>query len=190
MKMTRKQANNVFQREAVITKWQGSPFYTKDVVLSIDIGIEGIGIAVRRGPELLYCKTLMMKLPEQAPLEARRVLRSSRRARKSRRVRMNRLKRLFQKHGLPWVDDEIMARSDPFLLRDRAVKRDGAAVGYDERGLENGIAGEEELHRAVRAVHDGLRDRVVAVGLQLEHCAAHDAQHTLLALLVGERLRY
>jgi hypothetical protein len=127
MKMTQKQANNVFQREAVITKWQGAPFYTKDVVLGIDIGIEGIGIAVRRGPELLYCKTLMMKLPEQAPLEARRVLRSSRRARKSRRVRMNRLKRLFQKHGLPWVDDEIMRRSDPFLLRDRAVNKNGLA---------------------------------------------------------------
>ena len=83
MKMTRKQANNVFQREAVITKWQESPFYTKDVVLGIDIGIEGIGIAVRRGPELLYCKTLMMKLPEQAPLKNRRTLRSSRRARKT-----------------------------------------------------------------------------------------------------------
>lgn len=128
MKTIQKQANNnVLQRETVIDKWQKSSFYTKDVVLGIDIGIEGIGIAVRRGPELLYCKTLMMKLPEQAPLEARRVLRSSRRARKSRRVRMNRLKRLFQKHGLPWVDDEIMARSDPFLLRDRAVNKNGLA---------------------------------------------------------------
>lgn len=128
MKTIQKQANNnVLQRETVIDKWQKSSFYTKDVVLGIDIGIEGIGIAVRRGPELLYCKTLMMKLPEQAPLEARRVLRSSRRARKSRRVRMNRLKRLFQKHGLPWVDDEIMAHSDPFLLRDRAVNKNGLA---------------------------------------------------------------
>ncbi|MBR4249264.1 MAG: RRXRR domain-containing protein [Verrucomicrobia bacterium] len=128
MKMTQKQAdNNVSQREAVITKWQESPFYTKDVVLGIDIGIKGIGLAVRRGREILYCKTLMVDLPEQKPLKKRRILRSARRARKSRRVRMNRLKRLFQKHGLPWVDDEVMRRSDPFLLRDRAVNKNGLA---------------------------------------------------------------
>lgn len=126
--MTQKQAdNNVSQREAVITKWQESPFYTKDVVLGIDIGIKGIGLAVRRGREILYCKTLMVDLPEQKPLKKRRILRSARRARKNRRVRMNRLKRLFQKHGLPWVDDEVMRRSDPFLLRDRAVNKNGLA---------------------------------------------------------------
>ena len=34
---------------------------------------------------------------------------------------MRRLKELFEKHGLPWVSDEVMSRTDPFKLRYRAI---------------------------------------------------------------------
>jgi hypothetical protein len=32
-------------------RWKEDPFYTEAVVLGIDIGIEGIGVAIRRGPK-------------------------------------------------------------------------------------------------------------------------------------------
>lgn len=107
---------------AVRDKWNNDPFYAPDtVVLGLDIGIEGIGIAVRRGAEWLYAKTLLVDLPEAQALAERRAFRASRHARKNRRIRMNRLKVLFEAHGLPWVDDDVMSRTDPFKLRYRAI---------------------------------------------------------------------
>ncbi len=108
--------------EAIRDSWNADPFYAPDsVVLGLDIGIEGIGIAVRRGPEWLYAKTLLVDLPEAQALATRRAFRASRHARKNRRTRMLRLKALFEAHGLPWVADEVMSRSDPFKLRYRAI---------------------------------------------------------------------
>ena len=107
---------------AVLDKWSHHDFYSPDtVVLGLDIGIEGIGIAVRRGTELLYCKSLLVELPESEALASRRQMRAARHARKNRRVRMRRLKSLFAKHDLPWVDDAVSSASDPFLLRYRAI---------------------------------------------------------------------
>ena len=111
-------------RESALNYWQQHNFFAPDtVVLGIDIGIEGIGIAVRKGTELLYCKTLLVDLPEAQALATRRAFRASRHARKNRRTRMRRLKILFERHGLPWVDDDIMSRSDPFMLRHRAITK-------------------------------------------------------------------
>lgn len=105
-----------------LDRWRQDDFFAPDtVVLGLDIGIEGIGIAVRKGAELVYCKTLLVDLPEAESLAQRRQFRASRHARKNRRVRMRRLKELFAKHGLPWVSDEISHRSDPYILRHRAV---------------------------------------------------------------------
>lgn len=102
--------------------WKNDSFYAPEtVVLGLDIGIEGIGITVRRGQEWLYSKTLLVDLPEAEALAERRAFRASRHARKNRKTRMRRLKELFAKHGLPWVDDDIMSRSDPFKLRHRAI---------------------------------------------------------------------
>lgn len=107
---------------AVLEKWKQHDFFAPDtVVLGIDVGIEGIGIAVRRGSELLYCKSLLVTLPEAEALAERRQMRAARHARKNRRVRMRRLKDLFSLHNLPWVDDDVFSRSDPFLLRYRAL---------------------------------------------------------------------
>ena len=62
-------------RDAALNYWNAHPFYAPGtVVLGIDIGIEGIGIAVRQGTELLYCKTLLVDLPEAQALAARRAV--------------------------------------------------------------------------------------------------------------------
>lgn len=107
---------------AVAQKWNDSPFFAPDtVVLGLDIGIEGIGITVRRGQEWIYSKTLLVDLPEAQALAERRAFRASRHARKNRKTRMRRLKELFAKHHLPWVSDDVMSRSDPFKLRHRAI---------------------------------------------------------------------
>lgn len=105
-----------------LAKWIVDEFYAPHtVVLGIDMGIEGIGIAIRKGQELIYCKTLLMELPEAAHLAQRRQYRAARHARKNRRVRMRRLRELFARHHLPWVDDDVCSRSDPILLRHRAI---------------------------------------------------------------------
>lgn len=102
--------------------WKKHDFYAPDtVVLGLDIGIEGIGIAVRKGQELVYCKTLLINLPSSKPLAKRRAFRAARHARKNRKTRMRRLKSLFELHGLPWVNDDVMSRTDPFKLRYRAI---------------------------------------------------------------------
>lgn len=112
---------DILQQNA-LTHWNSHPFFAPDtVVLGIDIGIEGIGITIRKGQEWLYSKTLLVDLPEAKALADRRTFRASRHARKNRKTRMRRLKTLFEQHGLPWVDDDIMSRSDPFKLRHRAI---------------------------------------------------------------------
>ncbi len=106
----------------VLEQWVNHNFYAPDVVvLGIDMGIQGIGIAVRKGDKLIYCKTLLLELPKAKALEARRQFRAARHARKNRRVRMRRLRELFQRHQLPWVDDNVSSRSDPIILRYRAI---------------------------------------------------------------------
>lgn len=110
------------EHRTILDKWTRSDFFAPDtVVLGLDIGIEGIGIAIRKGTELIYCKTLLVDLPQAEALAERRQFRASRHARKNRRTRMRRLKELFAKHDLPWVSDEISHRSDPYKLRHRAI---------------------------------------------------------------------
>lgn len=107
---------------AVASKWNNDPFFAPDtVVLGLDIGIEGIGITVRRGQEWIDSKTIIVDLPEAQALAERRAFRAARHARKNRKTRMRRLKELFAKHNLPWVSDDVMSRSDPFKLRHRSI---------------------------------------------------------------------
>lgn len=102
------------------SKWQESYFYSKDcITLGIDIGIEGIGLAVRKGLEIIYHQTIIPT--ETKSLATRRAYRAARHVKKNRRTRMYRLKKLFQKHALTWVNDDVMSRSDPFKLRYRAI---------------------------------------------------------------------
>ena len=127
-------------REPALAKWQAHPFYTSAVVLGLDVGLEGIGVCVRRGREILYAKTWLYDVPKAARLEGRRQLRGARHCRANRNTRLHRLRALFAKHGLPWLADDSPAlrNSDPFILRHRAVVS------------ANGLASREALSIAIR----------------------------------------
>jgi hypothetical protein len=47
--------------------WTTEPFYTTAIVLGIDIGIEGIGVWLRKGREYVYARTFLFNTPEAAP---------------------------------------------------------------------------------------------------------------------------
>jgi HNH endonuclease len=104
--------------------WAEHEFFTKSVVLGIDIGMEGIGLYLRCGAEELWAKTVLMELPESEALLLRRQKRAWRHCRQNRDVRMKRLRTLMEAHGLAWPADDKMGtcgKSDPFILRLRAI---------------------------------------------------------------------
>ena len=103
--------------------WLDHAFFKEAVVLAVDIGIEGIGICLRKGPNILANKTLIFDLPQAEALKDRRAKRAWRHCRKNRKTRMARLRKLFAKHGLPWPTMEVLSRTDPFVLRHRAVTK-------------------------------------------------------------------
>ncbi len=109
------------EQHPAVRKWQESDFYSRAVVLGIDIGLQGIGVYLRKGREELFAKTLLFEVPETGRLEGRRQKRAWRHARKNRATRRSRLKVLMEKHGIPWVADEVLSKTDPFLLRHRAI---------------------------------------------------------------------
>jgi hypothetical protein len=106
----------------VANDWLQHDFYRESVVLGIDIGLQGIGIYLRKGRRELYAKTLLFEVPETGRLESRRQKRAWRHARKNRATRRSRLKTIMHRHGLPWVEDEVLSKTDPFLLRARAIQ--------------------------------------------------------------------
>lgn len=109
--------------DAATAFWRDHPFYTTAVVLGIDVGLEGIGVYVRKGPQQIYAKTLLFDVPQPDRLAQRRQFRAARHCRKNRKRRLRRLKRLMEAHGLPWVSDDVMGRSDPYRIRHRAVEK-------------------------------------------------------------------
>ena len=125
---------------AALSKWRSHPFYHSAIVLGLDVGLEGIGVCVRRGHEILHAKTWLYPMPEAARLQGRRQLRGARHCRANRKTRLHRLRLLFEKHGLPWLADDSPAlrNSDPFILRHRAV------------ASANGLASREALSIAIR----------------------------------------
>ncbi len=107
--------------DAVLQRWKGHDFYTTAIVLGIDIGMEGIGISVRKGQEIHYAATWNFPWPKS--LADRRAKRAWRHCRKNLQVRMKRLRDLFQKYDIPWFEDRdpALLHSDPFVLRYRAL---------------------------------------------------------------------
>lgn len=101
--------------------WLAQSFFKESVVLAVDIGIEGIGLCLRKGPDILVNKTLIFDLPQAEALKDRRAKRAARHCRKNRKTRMHRLRKLFAKHELPWPTLEVLSRTDPFVLRHRAI---------------------------------------------------------------------
>jgi hypothetical protein len=107
--------------ESAASAWKAHEFYASAIVLGIDIGIEGLGLYLRRGPLEVAAASVVLELPDAKALEARRQKRAWRHCRKNRRTRLARLRSLFEGHGLPWVEEEKLARVDPFELRFRAL---------------------------------------------------------------------
>ncbi len=128
---------NERELKQLTTNWLGKDFYNSAVVLGIDIGLEGIGLYLRRGMEEIFAKTILFDTPEPAPLQGRRAARAARHCRKNRKTRMHRLKLLFARHDLPWLDAERMSRSEPYKQRHRA--------------LTTGIASKEALSICIRS---------------------------------------
>jgi hypothetical protein len=117
----------VLKSEPDPTPWRDHDFYTKAVVLGIDVGIEGIGLWLRRGRETLFAQTYLVTTPEAAPLSSRRAKRAWRRARASRRHRDRLFKAWITKFGLLSREDtealwkNLQAFQTPFELRHRAI---------------------------------------------------------------------
>ena len=116
-----------YLKSSVSNNWQEDPFYTSSLVLGLDIGIEGIGVWLRKGPTPLFYRTYLVTLPDSAPLSGRRQMRAARRARKSRQHRENQLKAWIVKYGLLtkerveeiWRNPKVFQNA--FDLRHRAM---------------------------------------------------------------------
>jgi hypothetical protein len=105
--------------------WKNDSFYSRSVVLGIDIGIEGIGIWLRNGWTPIYSRTFLFETPEAAPLEGRRGLRAGRRCRQAEQRREVMLKKFCADFGLPWVEITDKRCDDgPFRFRWIATRKD------------------------------------------------------------------
>jgi len=131
-------SNQINNLETATANWREKDFYRTAVVLGIDIGFEGIGICLRRGTKILHAATWV--IPWAKPLAERRAKRAWRHCRLNLKVRMLRLKRLYERHGLPWFEerDPMLLHTDPFDLRHKAITR--------------GLDSPEELALAIRHV--------------------------------------
>jgi hypothetical protein len=123
--------------EELGASWRNHGFYQTSVVLGIDIGLEGIGLYLRKGSEEMFAKTVDVSdvLPGANALEKRRLLRHARRNRANKRTRLSRLDALLVKHGLPlpWKDNKAAyEHSDPFKMRHRAIRQEGNGLGSKE----------------------------------------------------------
>src|SRR5260370_11994126 len=101
--------------------WLQHEFYRTAVVLGIDIGLEGIGLYLRRGTTEVFARSVVMELPEAEALAGRRQKRGWRHCRKNRKRRLHRLILLFTKHGLPWLSADHLSPALPFRERHRAI---------------------------------------------------------------------
>src|SRR5260370_42678750 len=82
--------------------WLQHEFYRTAVVLGIDIGLEGIGLYLRRGTTEVFARSGVMELPEAEALAGRRQKLGLRRWRNDRKRRMQRAKVLFRQTGPAW----------------------------------------------------------------------------------------
>jgi hypothetical protein len=107
--------------------WTEHEFYSKALVLGIDVGIEGIGVWLRKGGKPLFAHTFLVSLPEAAPLAKRRAKRAWRHARDSRQHREKMLKEWIVAHGILSKDalEQMWAKPEAF---DRAFEHRHRAI--------------------------------------------------------------
>ena len=191
-------------------EWLKHEFYRSAVVLGIDIGLEGIGLYLRRGPSEIFARSVILELPQTEALADRRAKRAWRHCRKNRKRRLHRLKMLFEKHGLPWLSAERMSRSNPFKERLRAVTTGVASPealsiclrscvahrGFDYGGTEEGQypwGGSSKLSDASQWLHSAvitneLKDIIECKVDELEADKNPEERRTMFRELLRERL--
>lgn len=96
----------VLKENGKATDWKKHPFYRDALVLGVDIGIRGIGVWLRKGPEPLFAQTYLINIPDAAPLADRRAKRALRRARRSCKIREKKLRHWIVRHGL-LTEDQV-----------------------------------------------------------------------------------
>lgn len=128
-------------------EWTKDPFYTQSTVLAVDVGMEGVGVALRKGREILFAQTFLIGDATRT-LEARRLKRSWRRARASRKRREGMLKHWMIRHGILPSDriDEIW--EDPKVFQN--------ALELRLRGAKQSLASPEAL---VACLRHGIQHR-------------------------------
>ena len=139
------------QNPAPSAQWtREHPFYSQALVLAIDVGIEGIGLALRKGGDVLWAQTFEVSLPDAAPLANRRAKRAGRRTRLSRRVRDRELKQWCVDYGLLtqsqanrlWGAENALNDEDP-----RFAKR---VFEHRLRAVTTGVASAEAVAVCLR----------------------------------------
>ncbi len=121
--------------EIAVRRWCEDQFYKDAVVLGLDIGLEGIGVCVRRGPQVVFRRTIIRELADSAALENRRLLRSARRCRRRRKHR-DFLLRLFCERHLPGTWTPITRR----------------VLEHRRRGLQGRLASPHALVQCLRHI--------------------------------------
>jgi hypothetical protein len=121
--------------------WSNSPFYTSSLVLAIDVGMEGIGIALRKGPEILFAQTFLIGDTTRT-LEERRAKRAWRRARASRKKREGMLKAWLIRHQILSKERIAAIWHDPSVFQD--------ALKHRLRGVEKQLGSPEALTACLR----------------------------------------
>jgi hypothetical protein len=121
------QVDYILKESDKATDWKMHPFYRDALVLGLDIGIRGIGVWLRKGPETLFAQTYLINIPDAAPLADRRAKRALRRARRSCKIREKKLRQWIVRHGLLTQDqvNEMWRNTSAFQsaidLRHRVV---------------------------------------------------------------------
>lgn len=110
----------------VLDRWGNDPFYTRALVLAVDIGTKYIGLHLRLGRDVLAGETVLFE--PRASLSARRQQRHLRRNRRGRKQRLFQLRRWCQRFGLPWAARADWQREmeQAFALRLRGETQPGS----------------------------------------------------------------
>lgn len=127
--------------------WSSDPFYTKSTVLAVDVGMEGIGVALRKGKEILFAQTFLIGDTTRT-LEERRLKRAWRRARASRKKRESLLKHWIIRHGLLTKERVDAIWHDPKVFQN--------ALELRLRGAKQNLASPEAL---VACLRHGIQHR-------------------------------
>jgi hypothetical protein len=125
----------------VVSDWKSHEFYQSAIVLGVDSGIDGIGICLRKGPEILFAHTFLVGDTTKT-LEERRLKRGWRRARKGRKKRESLLKDWVVRHKILSKERVNEIWHDPKVFQN--------AFKHRLRGMEQKLGSGEALVSCLR----------------------------------------